>query len=112
MLVLDVLHSNERWRPSLRKLRSTYQKGAQGRADSVNVVLDITFFAENSLIATQNYEDFEAALRGEPWFVEFEKKKSTPLEGDTGISVIGLPITVDVSKFYDGLKSGGALGGV
>jgi len=99
MLVLDVLNSTAGARPSLRRVRSVYQKGKRGNTDSVVVYLDITFFAENSLRGTEDYEAFARGLQAEPWFVEIDKKKSVPLEGDVGISLTNVPVTVDVAKY-------------
>ncbi|MFT5474937.1 MAG: Tfp pilus assembly PilM family ATPase [Planctomycetota bacterium] len=110
MLVLDVLKSNAGTRPSLRRVRSVYQKGTRGAGDSVIVSMDITFFAENSLRGTQDYEAFAQALKAEPWFVEIDKKKSVPLEGDAGIALTNVPVTVDVSKYLASHAAPGAQG--
>ena len=100
-LVLGVLEQNQkRWQPSLRKVDAQYQEGRGDRGDSVKVTLDVTFFAANVLSATQNYEEFQRALAEHDWFVEFESKRSEPLENGRGIFVQGAPITVDVSKYY------------
>lgn len=105
MLVLDVLDSIEGARPSLRKVRSSYQKARRGNEESVAISIDLTFFADNSLRGTEHYESFQQKLEAKPWLVELERKKSTPLEGDAGISIDGLPITVDVEKYYESLNS-------
>lgn len=105
-LVLGVLEEHqEQWRPSLRKVDAQYQEGRGTRTDSVKVTLDVTFFASNVLTATQNYEEFQRALEEHDWFVEFEGKRSEPLENGRGIFVQGAPITVDVSKFYQSLTT-------
>ena len=108
MLVLDTLNGIEGARPSLRRVRSVFQKGTRGRVDSVTVTLDLTFFADNSLKATQDYETFQQTVESQAWFVEFEKKRSTPLEGDQGISITNLPVTVDVDKYYDSINAAAA----
>ncbi|TDJ68367.1 MAG: hypothetical protein E2O39_13300 [Planctomycetota bacterium] len=100
-LVLGVLEENEAWRPSLRKLHSIYQPAKRGKPDSVKVVIDVTFFDDvSSLEATKDYEAFEDILETKPWFVELGAKGNDELENGLGIYVRGLPITVDVSKYY------------
>jgi Tfp pilus assembly PilM family ATPase len=100
-LVLGVLEENKAWRPSLRKVHSIYQPGKQGKTDTVKVVIDVTFFDDlSSLEATKDYEAFENTLETKPWFVSLDAKKNDELENGLGIFVRGLPITVDVSKYY------------
>ena len=77
------------------------QPGKRGKPDSVKVVIDVTFFDDvSSLEATKDYEAFENILATKPWFVELEPKGNDELENGLGIYVRGLPITVDVSKYY------------
>jgi len=86
-------------RPSLRKVQSTYTIGKQGKGDYVRVVLDVTFFAEDTVQATQNYEDFIKATEGQPWCVgQIDRRPSVSLEDGKGIFVVGLAIEVDVTK--------------
>ena len=106
-LVLDVLESQQdAWRPSLRKVHSVYQPGKSGRPDTVKVTLDVSFFAESSLKATQNYEAFVDALNQQPWFDRIDERSQEPLEGDVGVYFAGLPITVDVSKYFKSQDAG------
>ena len=99
-LVLDVLDKGGQnmGRPSLRKIRATYQQGKAGKTDTVRVVMDLTIFANGSTLATQNFEAFKTALASEPWFAGTEDKPTTTLDGDKGIYVEGFPVTVDVTK--------------
>lgn len=86
-------------RPSLRKIQSTYTIGKQGKTDYVRVVLDVTFFANDTVEATQHYEDFIKATEAQPWCQgSIERRPSTSLEDGKGIFVVGLAIEVDVSK--------------
>jgi Tfp pilus assembly PilM family ATPase len=86
-------------RPSLRKVQSTYTIGKQGKGDYVRVVLDITFFANDTVEATQNYEDFIKATEAQPWCRgPIDRRPSVSLEDGKGIWVVGLAIEVDVSK--------------
>ncbi len=106
VLVLSVLESNPAWRPSIRSVKGAYQLGQRGREDSVKVTLDLTFFAGSSIEATQHYEAFRQALESKPWFVDFTEKKSESIDGGKGINIQGLPVTVDVSKYFDSLRPG------
>jgi len=86
-------------RPSLRKIQSTYSIGKQGKADFVRVVLDVTFFGGDTVVATQNYEDFIKATEAQPWCIgQVDRRPSTSNEDGKGIFVPGLAIEVDVSK--------------
>lgn len=86
-------------RPSLRKVQSTYTVGKQGGGDYVRVVLDITFFAGDTVEATQNYEDFIKATESQPWCRgKIDRRPSVSLEDGKGIWVVGLAIEVDVTK--------------
>lgn len=99
-LVLDVLEKggDAMGRPSLRKVQATYQAGKGAKPDSVKVVLELSFFADNQSAATANYEAFRSALKSSPWCVEVEERPTKALENGKGISIASLPITVDVSK--------------
>ncbi|MBK7642461.1 MAG: pilus assembly protein PilM [Planctomycetes bacterium] len=100
-LVLDVLEKGGEamGRPSLRMLRSTYRSGkVGGRPDSVDVSMDVSFFAENQADATGNYEAFRSALKQNPWCIEVEDRPTKALENGKGIAVASLTVQVDVSK--------------
>jgi Tfp pilus assembly PilM family ATPase len=99
-LVLGVLEKqmSDQNRPSIRKLQSTYTLGKQGKGDYVRVQMDVTFFADDPVQATQNYEDFIKALQAQPWCTNFERRPSSTLENSKGIFVAGIGIDVDVSK--------------
>jgi hypothetical protein len=80
-------------------LRSTYHSGKTGgRSDSVDVTMDITFFAENQSDAVANYEAFRSALKPKPWCIAVEDRPTKALETGKGISVASLTVQVDVSK--------------
>lgn len=99
MLVLDVLDKQATdGRPSLRKVRSSYEIGRSGKPDSVHVAFDITFFAENSTLATQNYEAFVHDLQSQPWYVSVDGKSNVSLENGKGIYIQNLSFVVDVRK--------------
>ena len=98
--VLGVLDSEiaKGTRPSLRKLASTYTVGRGGKGDHVHIVMDLTFFADDSVTASQQFESFKRALRSEAWFREMEDKQSKSIEGGKGISIQGFAVDVDCSK--------------
>lgn len=103
-LVLGVLESggDEFGRWALRNLEATYQPGRQNRSDQVQLKLDMTFWGKPDsrspdLEATENYQDFVDALNAEPWLVNFESKSTEVLDTGDGISINGIPITVDTS---------------
>jgi hypothetical protein len=99
-LVLDVIgkEMSDSNRPSLRKVQSTFAAGRQGKPDHVHVVFDVSFFAENPVVATENYENLQKELKKMPWFIEFDTKPSITLEGDKGIFLSGIAVDVAVSK--------------
>lgn len=99
-LVLDVVERNKDVirRPSIRSIRGTYQPGRGGKPERVRVQMDITFFGDSTLAATQDFERFKDLLTGKPWYVDFEDKRSEPLDDQRGIYKSGIVIEVDVSK--------------
>jgi Tfp pilus assembly PilM family ATPase len=99
-LVLDVLEKqgSATARPSLRKVTSVYQRARSNKADNVKVTFDVTFFADSPALATNYYEAFVRELRSRPWFVSFEERPNQALDDSKGISLIGIGVTVDVTK--------------
>ena len=107
-LVLGVLEQNtDEWRPSLRKVDATYQQGNRSnRPESVKVSLDVTFFADDVIAATGHYEGFRNALLAHDWCLGVDERKTSELTEGDGIHVQGLPVTVDVAKYYAALERG------
>jgi Tfp pilus assembly PilM family ATPase len=99
-LVLDVLEKkgSQVARPSLRKVSSMYQRGKANKPDSVKITMDVTFFADNPALATNYYEEFKRELQAQPWYVDFEERQNQALDDGKGISLLGIGVTVDVSK--------------
>lgn len=85
-------------RPSLRKVQATYKQGKRGAEDSVDVVMDITFFAENTIDATEHFENFVEKLRQQPWYESHEDRTTKTIEDGKGISVTGFPVTLNLMK--------------
>ena len=101
VLVLDVLEDSvtETARPSIRKVKSTYQNGKGGKADKVRVSFEMSIFANDQLEATQMLESFTNKLNDQKWIASrVETKSFDPLETGKGIYVQNQVIEVDVSK--------------
>jgi Tfp pilus assembly PilM family ATPase len=87
-------------RPALRRIDSQYQFARTGGTDSVQVTLDLTFYADDSVTATRNSERFTQLLRDKPWVVRVESRGSKEFaEGElTGITLDGFTVVCDLSK--------------
>lgn len=72
-------------------------KGGGRSAEHVVVTLDMTFFADDSLEATEHYTNFVDDVESQPWSIDFERRPSSPLEGGKGLSVDGMRIQIDVA---------------
>jgi len=100
-LVLGVLESNvATWRSSLRSVKADYFNGKQGKPDTTVVTVDITFFADNSVTATEDFEDFLAKLGENEWHLSHKVSKTEPLDNGLGIYISNFQVTVDVDKYY------------
>ncbi len=105
-LVLSVLESeHEKWRPSLRKIVAETQPARSGgNPESVKVTLDFVLFADDMVSANRHYDELRRAFESErEWFVKMPLRSSIALENGKGVSIKGLPITVNVQAFYDSL---------
>lgn len=101
VLVLDVLEESvtETARPSIRKVKSSYQNGKAGKSDKVRVSFEFSVFANDQLEATQMLESFTNKLNEQKWIASrVETKSFDPLETGKGIYVQNQVIDVDVSK--------------
>lgn len=85
-------------RVSVRQIDSQYQLGRMGTSDTVRVVLNLSFFADTTLQASQNMERFSAALKSKPWFKELNERQSNDMTGETGVFVDGYTVICDLSK--------------
>jgi Tfp pilus assembly PilM family ATPase len=99
-LVLDVLskQQTDKVRPSLRSVQGTYQVARSNKPEHVKVDLNMSFLADDSVTATQAFDDFTRDVRAQPWFVDFSSKQSDPVEGGHGIYLGQVSVEVDVSK--------------
>jgi Tfp pilus assembly PilM family ATPase len=96
-------------RPALRRVDSQYQFARTGGTDTVQVTLDLTFYADDAVTATRNSERFTQHLRDKPWVVRVEPRGSKEFaEGDViGITLDGFTIVCDVSKIAPKAPEGG-----
>lgn len=85
------------WRPSFRRLRAT-SSDRPGRDPSIQVTLDLTFFAESDSAATAQYENWESVVESKPWCRSVDGRGNEPLANGKGIFVQGVKIDVDPSK--------------
>ena len=85
-------------RPSVRSLKSTYNRGNSTTPDSVVVIMDITFFAEDTATGTEHFEAFRGAIEEQSWHLDFNPARTDPLENGEGIIVERITIKMDVSK--------------
>lgn len=101
VLVLDVLEdvSTEETRPSIRRLRATYQNGRQGKPDKVRLAIDFTIFANSQLAATQMFDRFLNELNTKPWIAsQAEPRNADALDNSKGVYIENQIIEVDVTK--------------
>ena len=98
--ILDILDDTraEGARPSIRYIKATYNRGSSSRNDEVNVVLNVTFFAEDPGTGTTHFESFRRKVEAQPWNMEFSTVTTNPLENGEGISIDRIKIKMDVSK--------------
>ncbi|MFP6768100.1 MAG: hypothetical protein VB859_08015, partial [Planctomycetaceae bacterium] len=98
--VLDVLDNTREKgaRPSIRSIKSTYNRGNNTTPDNVTVTMDVTFFAEDTATGTEHFEAFRSAIESHPWHIGFNPARTDPLENGEGITVERITIKMDVSK--------------
>lgn len=96
-------------RPAIRRVNAQYQFARTGGTDNVQVVVDLTFFADDAVTATRNFERYTQLLRDKPWVERVETRGSKEFnEGDaTGITVDAFTVVCDLSKLQRG-EGGGA----
>jgi hypothetical protein len=87
-------------RVGVRTVDAQYQFGRAGSADSVEVNLDLTFFAESAVAATAHMDLLTNTLESKDWVVSVNAPGSKELaEGEaTGVSVDSYLVKCDLSK--------------
>ena len=100
--VLNTLNSNPAWRPSVRALKADYERAdnRNARPEHVKIRLDATFFAADQSEASVHIDEFDAALRAQPWCLDVQMPATVPIDGDAGLFFQGKVILVDPSKFF------------
>lgn len=109
-LVVGVLESNQdKWRVGFHGVKATFMPGrSNDRPDTVKVELDIVFYADDVLQATDDYEAFRSALKDQVWLHSLDQKRSDELDEGNGIYIQKLPVVVDVRAYERAIMSGGA----
>jgi hypothetical protein len=65
--------------------------------ESVEVQLDLSFFADNVVEATSHFEAFRGALGAKPWITTVNPRGTSEFEDGLGIYTDGMRITCDLS---------------
>lgn len=78
----------------IRSFEADFQ--SRSNQDFVQVTMDVDFFGETSLEATNHYSTMENTFKSMPWCARFEGRGSKELEGGKGIYIDRLLIDVDL----------------
>jgi Tfp pilus assembly PilM family ATPase len=87
----------EAGRVAIRKASSRTLTGSGTGKESVEVQLDLSFFADNVVEATGHYEAFRGALDGKPWVSEVAARGTSEFEDGLGVYTDGMRIVCDLS---------------
>ncbi len=87
---------------AVRSLGANYQQGNQRQPDSVEVQLDMDFFAEDDLEASKHYNALRRQILAQPWCVEMPDRPTKPFEAGKGLGVDGISIQVNLEKVAEG----------
>ncbi len=101
VLVLEVLEhaSSEDARPSIRRIRATYQNGRQAKPDKVRLAIDFSIFADGQLGSTQMLDRFLNEVNSKPWIAsQAEPRHADALDNGKGSYIENQIIEVDVTK--------------
>jgi hypothetical protein len=103
-LVMGVIASlgQDVGRVAVRSLAATYQQGNQRHPDSVEVTLDMDFFADDDVEASKHYNALRRLIQGEPWCIDMPDRPSKPFDTGKGIGVDGITIQVNLEKVPEG----------
>lgn len=103
-LVFDVmsgLGEDRIGRIAVRKLDAKWVRAAGGDRDPEHIAvrLDLSFFEDDDVKATNHYNTLMKAFEGEPWCLGVSRQGLEPFNGEyRGLSVPGVEVKVDVSK--------------
>jgi Tfp pilus assembly PilM family ATPase len=86
-------------RIAIRDAKARYAGGRVGSKDSVEVVLNLSFYKDNSdLAASEALDRLTRELGNKPWVVDVKARQSTPFPDNTGRFTDAYTITCDLSK--------------
>jgi hypothetical protein len=97
MSVIDGLGA-EVGRVAVRSVGANYQQGNQRKPDSVEVTLDMDFFAEDDVEASKHYNALRREILAQPWCVEMPDRPSKPFDTGKGLGVDGISVQVDLAQ--------------
>ncbi len=89
-------HQDEVGRISVHRIDAQYRSGRGSKPDTVEIITDMTFFAESGTEGTYNFERFESGMDAEPWCVEIQQRGTKTLEENKGIYVEGMRLILDL----------------
>jgi hypothetical protein len=85
-------------RVAVRSLGANYQQGNQRQPDSVEVTLDMDFFAEDDVEASKHYNALRREILAQPWCVEMPDRPSKPFDSGKGLGVDGISVQVNLEN--------------
>lgn len=80
---------------SIRSISSDYAGARNRDGEHIRVKLDMSFFAQDDLIATRHYENLTSAFKAAPWFIDLTTKGTKVLETGAGVYIDGLTLEVN-----------------
>lgn len=109
-LVISVLGElgDDVGRVAIRKVWSQTRTGGFGKDESVEVRLDLSFFAGNASDATANYDLFKNTIEAKPWATDVTARGTSEFDNGLGIYTQDLSIICDttlVDKLGEGVGS-------
>jgi len=85
-------------RVSIRKVIAETNTGGVGKDESVEVRLDMSFFANNASDATSHFDRFRNALADQDWTISVDARGTSEFPDGNGIYTDNLSIVCDLSK--------------
>ena len=99
-LVLDVLNQlgDEAGRVAIRRAAARTLGSSGGGNESVEVTLDLSFFADDVIAATGHFEAFRRAVDEKPWVQTITTRNTSEFEDGKGMFTDNLRIACDLSQ--------------
>ena len=100
VVMLDVIdkQGTENGHPSLRAITADYAPAKSGTGDAVRVSFDCVYFAQDSITATQYFENLVKEFKAQSWCLSVDSKVIDPIETGKGVYVPNVVVMIDVSK--------------